>query len=82
MPPLVLVKQHTVSLINCSLQMQEMNLLVEVDQPGNQLDEYITKLNVILSKKAAGIQQLQTRLSNFQKRLGEYNVLSSASSGN
>lgn len=61
---------------------EEMNLLVEVDQPGNQLDEYITKLNVILSKKAAGIQKLQTRLRSFQKRLEEYNVLSSASGGN
>ncbi|XP_071742318.1 kinesin-like protein KIN-13B [Rutidosis leptorrhynchoides] len=61
---------------------EEMNLLVEVDQPGNQLDEYITKLNAILSKKATGIQQLQTRLNNFQKKLGEYNVLSSALSGN
>ncbi|XP_024980194.1 kinesin-like protein KIN-13B [Cynara cardunculus var. scolymus] len=61
---------------------EEMNLLVEVDQPGNQLDEYITKLNVILSQKAAGIQKLQTRLRNFQKRLEEYNVLSSASGGN
>ena len=62
--------------------MQEMNLLVEVDQPGNQLDEYITKLNVILSQKAAGIQKLQTQLRSFQKRLEEYNVLSSASGGN
>ncbi|KAJ9538730.1 hypothetical protein OSB04_031463 [Centaurea solstitialis] len=61
---------------------EEMNLLVEVDQPGNQLDEYITKLNVILSQKAAGIQKLQTQLRSFQKRLEEYNVLSSASGGN
>ncbi|KVH93901.1 Kinesin, motor domain-containing protein [Cynara cardunculus var. scolymus] len=34
------------------------------------------------NKKAAGIQKLQTRLRNFQKRLEEYNVLSSASGGN
>lgn len=59
-----------------------MNLLVEVDQPGNQLDEYITKLNVVLSQKAAGIQKLQTQLRNFQKQLEEYNVLSSTSGGN
>ncbi|GJX09474.1 kinesin-like protein KIN-13B [Tanacetum coccineum] len=60
---------------------EEMNLLVEVDQPGNQLDEYIAKLNVILSQKAAGIQKLQTQLRNFQKHLEDYNVLSSASGG-
>ncbi|KAG8643526.1 hypothetical protein MANES_11G044733v8 [Manihot esculenta] len=33
---------------------EEMNLLVEADQPGNQLDDYITRLNTILSQKAAG----------------------------
>ncbi|KAI3711611.1 hypothetical protein L1987_70150 [Smallanthus sonchifolius] len=60
---------------------EEMNLLVEVDQPGNQLDNYVTKLNIILSQKASAIQQLQTRLRNFQKHLEEYNVLSSATGG-
>lgn len=58
--------------------MQEMNLLVEVDQPGNQLDVYVSKLNAILSQKAAGILQLQTRLAQFQKHLNEYNVLVSS----
>ena len=58
--------------------MQEMNLLVEADQPGNQLDDYITRLNAILSQKAAGILQLQTRLAHFQKRLKEHNVLVSS----
>ncbi|KAK9071282.1 hypothetical protein SSX86_009850 [Deinandra increscens subsp. villosa] len=61
---------------------EEMNLLVEVDQPGNQLDNYITKLNTILSQKASGIQQLQTQLRSFQKHLQEYNVLSTATGGN
>jgi kinesin family protein 2/24 len=55
--------------------MQEMDLLAEADQPGNQLDEYIAKLNAILSQKAAGIVQLQTRLAQFQKLMNEYNVL-------
>lgn len=63
-----------------SLFVQEMNLLVEADQPGNQLDEYVSKLNAILSQKAAGIFQLQTQLAQFQRRLKEYNVL--VSSGN
>ncbi|KAI9160993.1 hypothetical protein LWI28_013483 [Acer negundo] len=58
---------------------EEMNLLVEADQPGNQLDGYVSRLNAILSQKAAGILQLQTRLANFQKRLKEHNVLVSSS---
>ncbi|CAK7356686.1 unnamed protein product [Dovyalis caffra] len=58
---------------------EEMNLLVEADQPGNQLDDYVTRLNAILSQKAAGILQLQNRLAQFQKRLKEHNVLVSSS---
>lgn len=57
--------------------MQEMNLLVEADQPGNQLDGYISKLNIILSQKAAGILQLRTQLAQFQRHLNEYNVFAS-----
>ncbi|KAL5771240.1 hypothetical protein ACOSP7_015394 [Xanthoceras sorbifolium] len=60
---------------------EEMNLLVEADQPGNQLDVYVSKLNAILSQKAAGILELQNRLAQFQSHLNEYNVLVS-SSGN
>lgn len=59
--------------------MQEMNLLVEADQPGNQLDDYISRLTTILSQKAAGITHLQTRLANFERRLKEHNVLLSSS---
>lgn len=58
--------------------LQEMNLLVEADQPGNQLDDYISRLNAILSQKAAGILQLQNRLAHFQRRLKEHNVLVSS----
>ncbi|KAK4781194.1 hypothetical protein SAY87_017300 [Trapa incisa] len=57
---------------------EEMDLLVEADQPGNQLDDYITRLNAILSQKAAGIRQLQNRLAQFQKRLKDHNVLVSS----
>ncbi|XP_020226866.1 kinesin-like protein KIN-13B [Cajanus cajan] len=57
---------------------EEMNLLVEADQPGNQLDDYVAKLSAVLSQKAAGIMQLQTRLAHFQKRLKEHNVLASS----
>lgn len=65
--------------LTCVMNLQEMNLLVEADQPGNQLDDYVTRLNTILSQKAAGILQLQTRLAHFQKRLKEHNVLVSSS---
>lgn len=57
------------------LYVQEMDLLVKADQPGNQLDDYISRLNAILSRKAAGILELQTRLAHFQKRLKEHDVL-------
>ncbi|KAL6615610.1 hypothetical protein ACP70R_037880 [Stipagrostis hirtigluma subsp. patula] len=54
---------------------EEMNMLGEADQPGNQLDDYITRLSSILSQKAAGIVDLQARLEQFQRRLSENNVL-------
>ena len=56
---------------------QEMNLLVEAEQPGNQLSDYILKLNSILSQKAAEILQLQTQLAQFQRHLNEHNVFQS-----
>jgi kinesin family protein 2/24 len=54
---------------------EEMNLLGEADQPGNQLDDYITRLSGILAQKAAGIVDLQDRLEQFQRHLNENNVL-------
>ncbi|KAI3803409.1 hypothetical protein L1987_31560 [Smallanthus sonchifolius] len=56
----------------------EMNLLVEADEPGNQLDDYVAKLNTILAQKAAAILQLQNRLAQFQRRLKEHDVLLSS----
>ncbi|CAI0474641.1 unnamed protein product, partial [Linum tenue] len=53
--------------------------VVEADQPGNKLDNYITRLNAILSQKAAGILQLQNRLAHFQKNLRDHNVLVASS---
>lgn len=55
-----------------------MKLLDEADQPGNQLDEYISRLSAILSQKAAGIVSLQARLAHFQRRLTEHDVLVSS----
>lgn len=57
---------------------QEMRLLDEADQPGNQLDEYVSRLNAVLSQKAAGIVNLQTRLAHFQQHLTEKHVLVSS----
>ncbi|KAM7483743.1 hypothetical protein LguiB_008326 [Lonicera macranthoides] len=57
---------------------EEMNMLVEAEQPGNQLDDYVSRLNAILSQKAAGILQLQNSLAHFQRRLKEHNVLVSS----
>ncbi|CAL9126915.1 unnamed protein product, partial [Musa acuminata var. zebrina] len=54
---------------------EEMNLLDEAEQSGNQLDEYVSRLNAIVSKKAAGIGSLQAQLSHFRRRLAEQNVL-------
>ncbi|KAI3712031.1 hypothetical protein L1987_70580 [Smallanthus sonchifolius] len=56
----------------------EMNLLVEADEPGNQLDDYVAKLNTILAQKAAAISQLQSRLAKFQRHLKEHEVLFSS----
>lgn len=64
--------------IVCS-NLQEMSLLVEADQPGNELDNYVSRLNVILSQKAAGILELQNRLAHFQRCLKKHNVLVSSS---
>ncbi|KAG5523419.1 hypothetical protein RHGRI_035283 [Rhododendron griersonianum] len=58
---------------------EEMSLLVEADQPGNELDNYVSRLNVILSQKAAGILKLQNRLAHFQRCLKQHNVLVSSS---
>jgi len=52
-----------------------MNILGEADQPGFQLDDYLARLNIILSQKAAGIVDLQARLGQFQRLLNENNVL-------
>lgn len=52
---------------------------MEADQPGNELDNYVSRLNVILSQKAAGILKLQNRLAHFQRCLKQHNVLVSSS---
>ncbi|KAJ6798846.1 kinesin-like protein KIN-13A [Iris pallida] len=54
---------------------EEMNLLAEVDQPGSLIDNYVSQLNFVLSRKAAGLVSLQARLARFQHRLKEQEIL-------
>ncbi|XP_073009641.1 kinesin-like protein KIN-13A [Typha latifolia] len=54
----------------------EMNLLAEIDQPGSHVDDYVTQLSFVLSRKAAGLVSLQARLARFQNRLKEQEILS------
>lgn len=54
----------------------EMNLLAEVDRPGSQIDSYVSQLSFLLSRKAAGLVSLQSRLARFQHRIKEHELLS------
>ncbi|KAG6766589.1 hypothetical protein POTOM_030677 [Populus tomentosa] len=45
---------------------EEMKLLAEVDQPGSLIDNYVTQLSFVLSRKAAGLVSLQARLASQQ----------------
>ncbi|GMI70303.1 hypothetical protein like AT3G16630 [Hibiscus trionum] len=55
---------------------EEMKLLAEVDQPGSHIDNYVTQLSFVLSRKAASLVSLQSRLARFQHRLKEQEILS------
>ncbi|CAI0626882.1 unnamed protein product [Linum tenue] len=55
---------------------EEMKLLAEVDQPGSLIDNYVTQLSFVLSRKAAGLVSLQACLARFQHRLKEQEILS------
>ncbi|XP_004296844.1 PREDICTED: uncharacterized protein LOC101310597 [Fragaria vesca subsp. vesca] len=55
---------------------EEMKLLAEVDRPGSLIDNYVTQLSFVLSRKAASLVSLQARLARFQHRLKEQEILS------
>ncbi|CAK9138984.1 unnamed protein product [Ilex paraguariensis] len=55
---------------------EEMKLLAEIDQPGSLIDNYVTQLSFVLSRKAASLVSLQARLARFQHRLKEQEILS------
>lgn len=73
-----LTKVVLTQLLTCYgfLTPQEMKLLAEVDKPGSQIDNYVTQLSFVLSRKAAGLVSLQARLARFQHRLKEQEILS------
>lgn len=56
--------------------LQEMKLLSEVDQPGSLIENYVGRLNFVLSRKVAGLVSLQARMARFQHRLKEQEILS------
>ncbi|KAL8195675.1 hypothetical protein R6Q57_025428 [Mikania cordata] len=55
---------------------EEMKLLAEVDKPGSLIDNYVTQLSFVLSRKAASLVSLQARLARFQHRLKAQEILS------
>ncbi|MCO5550220.1 hypothetical protein L7F22_003702 [Adiantum nelumboides] len=59
---------------------EEMKLLTDVDQPGSRIDKYVSQLSYVLSKKAAGIVNLQARLARFQRHLKEHEILCNGTS--
>lgn len=63
-------------MLHLPLVFQEMKLLAEVDQPGSRIDNYVTQLSFVLSRKAASLMGLQARLARFQHRLKEQEILS------
>ncbi|KAI4371400.1 hypothetical protein MLD38_019641 [Melastoma candidum] len=69
---------HPVSLALCNNIVLESEALLprtirgrEVDQRGCLVDNYITLLNILLSRKAESLVSLQARLARCQHRLKE-----------
>lgn len=52
-----------------------MKLLAEVAQPGSRIDNYVTQLSFVLSRKAASLVGLQARLARYQHQQKEQDVL-------
>ncbi|XP_070040728.1 kinesin-like protein KIN-13A [Nicotiana tomentosiformis] len=55
---------------------KEMKLLAEVDQPGSLINNYVTQLSFMLSRKAASMVSLQAHFARFQQRLKQQEILS------
>eukprot|EP00236_Picocystis_salinarum_P003477 CAMPEP_0183829004 /NCGR_PEP_ID=MMETSP0807_2-20130328/3085_1 /TAXON_ID=88271 /ORGANISM="Picocystis salinarum, Strain CCMP1897" /LENGTH=499 /DNA_ID=CAMNT_0026074211 /DNA_START=505 /DNA_END=2004 /DNA_ORIENTATION=- len=48
---------------------EEMNLLAEVDNPGCVMDDYVLRLDDLLTHRIKRLQQLQSRLHRFNKNV-------------
>ena len=55
---------------------QEMLLLHEVDQPGSEVGDYVTRLDSVLVQKLQHIHEIRTKLLSFHKHLKTEEVLS------
>jgi kinesin family protein 2/24 len=55
---------------------EEMKILTEFEQLGSLVDDYVSQLSIVLSRKAASLVNLQSRLARFQNRLKEQEILS------
>lgn len=53
-----------------------MNMLNDVDQPGSDINNYVTSLNYILSKNIRQMMALQRKVESFDKHLKDEAVLS------
>ena len=71
---IVLHRQQVDDVMN--LIKQEMRLLAEVEQPGADIDAYVTELDEILAQKQTVVTSLRQRLAEFRARLQEEEMLS------
>lgn len=55
---------------------EQMNMLTDVDQPGSDIQNYVTNLNYILSKNIWALQGLQRKVESFDKHLKDEAMLS------
>jgi hypothetical protein len=53
----------------------EMNLLAEVDQPGSAIDQYVERLDSILTQKLKGVEALKVGFSPGHLLLCRYLVI-------
>ena len=48
---------------------REMALLADVDQPGSSIENYVSDLRHLLSKRIAGISSFEKKLASFESSL-------------
>ena len=55
---------------------EQMNMLTDVDQPGSDIQNYVTTLKYILSKNIRSMMALQRKVESFDKHLKDEAILS------